>query len=274
MPGISDSSIRTCKTVAVVVSMYKEQLSTEEQISFKHLVHFLDRYDKYLTIPENLHLDYPGFKVKCFNSRFFKSIASYSKLLLSRQFYEAFIEYEYILIYQLDCLVFSDELIQWCDTGLDYIGAPWLKSGSRPYEGFSQVGNGGLSLRKIESFLKVIDSPRYFVVEPEEYWQDFYASKPKYGQYWDPLRKLRRRLRYFNARWRMSRYPKNEDYFWSREAEMFYPDFKVAPIEVGLRFSFERAPRFCFEQNNHRLPFGCHAWSKYDRDFWKPYLLK
>jgi hypothetical protein len=26
--------------------------------------------------------------------------------------------------------------------------------------------------------------------------------------------------------------------------------------------------------NNHRLPFGCHAWPRYDRMFWEPYLVK
>ena len=43
--------------------------------------------------------------------------------------------------------------------------------------------------------------------------------------------------------------------------------------DEGLRFSFEVAPRLCFELNGRRLPFGCHGWHRYDRTFWEPYLL-
>src|SRR5207237_10589092 len=62
--------------------------------------------------------------------------------------------------------------------------------------------------------------------------------------------------------------------FWSDESVKYYPGFKIASVELGLRFGFEVAPRVCFAQNNYTLPFGCHAWPKYDRDFWEPYLLK
>jgi hypothetical protein len=50
--------------------------------------------------------------------------------------------------------------------------------------------------------------------------------------------------------------------------EKFYRAF----AEYG--FSFEVAPRYCFKMNRERLPFGCHAWSKYDQEFWEPFLLK
>jgi len=44
-------------------------------------------------------------------------------------------------------------------------------------------------------------------------------------------------------------------------------------VEEGLRFAFEGAPRMCFELNQQKLPFGCHAWAKFDRSFWEPYLI-
>jgi small ligand-binding sensory domain FIST len=28
----------------------------------------------------------------------------------------------------MDCLVFSDQLLAWCNRGYDYVGAPWFKS--------------------------------------------------------------------------------------------------------------------------------------------------
>jgi len=67
---------------------------------------------------------------------------------------------------------------------------------------------------------------------------------------------------------------RHEDHFWSDEAIKYHPEFRVASTELGLRFAFEVAPRYCFELNNYTLPFGCHAWPRYDRNFWEPYLLK
>jgi len=48
----------------------------------------------------------------------------------------------------------------------------------------------------------------------------------------------------------------------------------VKTAEIAVSFSFEVGPRYCFEKNNKMLPFSCHAWAKYDRKFWEPYLLK
>jgi hypothetical protein len=62
--------------------------------------------------------------------------------------------------------------------------------------------------------------------------------------------------------------------FWADEAVTWVPEFRVASVEEGLRFAFEVAPRKCFELNAGQLPFGCHAWARYDRAFWEPYLLK
>ena len=49
--------------------------------------------------------------------------------------------------------------------------------------------------------------------------------------------------------------------------------FKVASLEEGLRFAFEVSPKTCYEMNGGKLPFGCHAWAKYDPEFWKAHLV-
>ena len=72
----------------------------------------------------------------------------------------------------------------------------------------------------------------------------------------------------------MKRFPYHEDVFWSFEAPKFDANFKVATAEEALPFAFEVAPRWCFEKNGRRLPFGCHAWPKYDREFWMEILNK
>ena len=68
-------------------------------------------------------------------------------------------------------------------------------------------------------------------------------------------------------------YGRHEDAFWSFDAERFSPGFRRATVDEGLRFAFESAPRRCFELTGHKLPFGCHAWERFDRAFWEPYLL-
>jgi hypothetical protein len=80
-----------------------------------------------------------------------------------------------------------------------------------------------------------------------------------------------------NVRWLMREFgkrPYNEDLFWAFKAQKLVQHFKIPTPQQAVAFSFEMAPRFCFQQNSKRLPFGCHAWSKYDRGFWEPYLLK
>jgi hypothetical protein len=280
MSNGTDLSIsHVLKTVAVVVPMHNRiELTPEEEISLRHLVHFLGSYDKYLVIPKSLEVNYPGFGIKRFDNNFFGSAKAYRKLMFSPKFYETFIDYKYILIYQLDCLVFSDQLTQWCKTDLDYIGAPWIKHKDAPYvsnlafEG--KVGNGGFSLRKIQSFLKVIYSQRYHI-EPVEYWKRYYASKPRYIQYMNLSKKFLKHLSIFNnARWELASYEGNDDKFFANRATYYYPEFKIAPVETALRFAFECVPQYCFKRNNYTLPFGCHAWHRYDRGFWEPYLLK
>jgi hypothetical protein len=267
------------KTVAVVIPLSnRETLTPDEEISFRHLVRFLGKYDKFLVVPQSLKVDYPGFRIMRFPNKFFGSAAAHMQLMLSRKFYQTFQGYKYILLYHLDALVFSDQLMQWCETDFDYIGPPFLTCPDSPWVKMPRVGNGGFSLRKIESFLKVIDSPRY-AVEPAQYWKTFCALKPKYVQYLNLPRKYLKYLHVCNsARWEMSRLHRvewrHEDHFWSDRAINYYPEFRVASVDLGLRFAFEVAPRHCFERNNYTLPFGCHAWPRYDRSFWEPYLLK
>ena len=263
------------KTVAIVVPLYnREELTPDEEISLRHLKHSLGHYDAYMLAPEGLRVNHPGFVVKRLDASFFGSVEANKRLMLSRTFYEAFVHYKYILLYQLDALVFSDRLEQWCDTDVDYIGAPWLQCEDSPRVTVPRVGNGGFSLRKVESFLKVFDSPEYGM-QPEHYWDKYFGSSPKHVQLVNLPRRYLKRLKAFNnVRREMSRYGHGEDRFWSDEAVKYHSGFKVAPFEMGLRFAFDVAPRLCFELNNRTLPFGCHAWPRYDKGFWEPFLLK
>jgi hypothetical protein len=263
------------RTVAVAITLSdRDTLTADEEISLRHAVRFLDRYDKYFIAPDGVRPPRPDIAVKRFPRQFFGSGAAHTRLMLSPRFYRAFDDYEYVLLYHLDALALDDRLEEWCASGLDFVGPPWLPCDDLPWVTVPGVGNGGFSLRRVESFLKVIHSPRRHV-DPDEYWTRFYAGKPRRVRYLNVWRKYLKYVPAFNgARWRMRHWRGNEDRFWSKEATRFYPEFKIASFEESLRFAFEAAPRLCLELNGGQLPFGVHAWPKYDRAFWEPHLLR
>jgi Protein of unknown function (DUF5672) len=278
--------------VAIVVPVYRDSLTDDESISLCHLERVLGTYDRYVFVPKGLRFGIDGFHRLSFPARFFQNQNTYSALMLSPRFYRAFRDYEYILVYQLDSLVFSDELDDWCDRGIDYVGAPWLhESWVRRLAGTSiAVGNGGFSLRNVGSFLRVLTSRRYWM-DPERYWRTFWADRPRHVRALKLPMRFATRLSLFNGvrsetrHWvrgshtfrtcerTVSSLMPAEDVWWSFQAQHYEPTFTIAAPEDALQFAFERHPRECFEQTGRRLPFGAHAWALYDRAFWEPYLL-
>lgn len=266
-------STEKMKKVAIVVPLSnRSELFPDEEISLRHLTHYLGHYDKYLIVPEELEIYIPGFELARFGVQYFGSAAANTQLMLSPQFYERFLAYEYIFIYHLDALVFSDQLEAWCDAGYDYIGPPWFPADDMPWVTEPGVGNGGFCLRKVESCLKVLNSSAYRL-DPDVYWQRV-KKKPLSEQLIRYPQKYLKKVRYLNnIRREIDQFDNNEDLFWWNRATHYYPEFKFAPIDVAMRFAFEGEPRQCYEQIGNQLPFGCHAWPKYDRAFWEQFLL-
>jgi hypothetical protein len=270
--------------VAIVVPLStRPALSEDEQISLRQLVHFLGGYDKYLIGPAGSPVRVDGFAFKPFPRKFFGSLAGINNLWYSPQLFEAFRDYKFIFYYHLDCLVLSDQLMEWCAADLDYIGPPWIPCADSPWVDRPRVGNGGFLLVKVESALKVLYN-RY-AMEPASYWRDLLARNSRRFlpciRLLQRVQRLRRRPavvdRILDA-WAANENPGlsglNSDLFWSDQAVNYYPGFKVASLEQGLRFGFEVAPRLCLQMNGGRLPFGCHAWPRYDRAFWEPFLVR
>ena len=221
--------------IAIVIPIYRSEFSDAERISLKQVVTVLGHYDIYFAMPYSLKINITGIQNECFSDSFFKSVKTYNSLMLDKQFYQRFIKYKYILIYQLDAFVFSDKLEFFCNMDFDYIGAPWL-NGAFYYlsqeKNIWRVGNGGLSLRKVQSSIELLSR------EDDEI---------------------------------LSTFKSNEDLFFSISQ---CKEFRTAPVEVALQFSFEAEVRKCFQLAGNKIPFGCHAWEKYDFDFWKPYIEK
>ncbi len=264
------------KPVAVVVPLYKSVLSAYEQIAFKQGLQTLKKHPIKIVKPVSLDISsllaaHPQPEVENFADDYFKSVQTYNRLMLSPEFYERFVDYEYILIYQLDAFVFRDELLEWCSKGFDYIGAPWRierdfssvtdriifslkkqlaiwfdlrdkRRGNQPMDVILKmtVGNGGFSLRKVQKMLDIVRNKRPKI---EEYLKQ---EGPLY----------------------------NEDIFFCIEMNRYFTQVSLPHWREALRFSVEDLPSKAFVLNGGQLPFGCHAWDIHEPDFWKLHFEK
>jgi len=250
--------------------MYKAALSLEERLSVDRAVETLGRHAICLIGPRHLcdHLKSlrrhygRGVQSSTFDTRYFAGIDGYNALMRSRRFYAAFASFSHVLIAQTDTLVLRDELEAWCQEDYSYVGAPWFAGGSQPRQPleFLGVGNGGFSLRRIADFLRVLGQPRRI--------PNFIKSqKGGTGDKGNTVRRIKHEwlLAYnFEPLFPTS----NEDFFWGILVPAACPFFRVPGLAAASRFAFEVEPRQLYALNGGQLPFGCHAWERYDRDFW------
>ncbi|MEO6498585.1 MAG: DUF5672 family protein [Mucilaginibacter sp.] len=253
---------------AVVIPLYKNSLSQLELVSVQQCFKVLGGHPIIAIKPESLVLPadmsaFPFTNVISFNDDYFKGIPGYNRLMLSADFYGAFLDYEYILIHQPDAFVFKDELQQWCSKDIDYVGPPWIRSTPKTnrvnqlkailqyykymYTGnkktglgdFAQlenrVGNGGFSLRRVKRFHTLCTT-------------------------------LALQIELYNHH---SGHLFNEDIFWSLEVKRNGHKFNIPNYKEALKFAFEIAPERARLLNNGQLPFGCHAWD-INIDYWRP----
>lgn len=283
----------------IVIPIYKkfESLETEELLSLSQCFTILNKYKIFYICPEGLEVDdyisyASSFKANCstkqFDPAYFQNIDGYNLLLRSSFFYCIFKEFDYFLVYQTDAFVFRDELLLWCNKGYDYIGAPW--NGTHFYDEVPLVGvgNGGFSLRNTKNSLTLLKKLRYLEVLEEFSRFNFKGIIPRLPRMLYKMLLSKNTLSLFEKN-----YSFQEDVFWGIAATkrlnsfscnsfilkclaaIFAKNtFKVAPLEIAIQFSFETEPKKMYKVNNNSTPFGCHAWEKYDRAFWKPYILK
>jgi hypothetical protein len=262
------------KKVCVVIPIYKSKLSAYEQISLDQCLKVLHKHPIFLVIPEKLEESFLGnpdvlsgqVRLKTFDNQFFKDIPAYNRLMKSPMFYKAFLDYKFLLIHQLDAFVFSDALEHWCNAGYDNIGAPLFEGHDFATKDSRLVGqgNGGFCLRNVRKCFAIASSFKRL-----NYKRNFDGGQKPF--YINLYRFLKHGL-LFNY----SGYPLqpiiNEDLFWAGLIPRVFPDFIVPEPEQAIGFSFELNPDVLLALNNGQLPFGCHAWWKYDLAFWKPFI--
>jgi hypothetical protein len=264
------------KRVAVTVPLASHpELLPDEEISLAHLRHHLGAYDRYVIAPQSMDVPHDDFQVVRFPDEYFGSANAQTRLMMTPAYYEAFSDYEFILTYQLDAIVFSDQLTEWCDSGYAFVSAPNYGLSER----YAWPCSGGFALRNVRSFLGVFESDRY-ATDPDEYWTRVAAGRSRAGRLLHLPRKYLKRLRRFNNVRRdidlflTGKGPWLEDEFFVLKGAHYNPDFRLPSVETALRFAFDENPRHAFELAGGRLPFGAHAWFKQDREFWEPHLLR
>lgn len=262
---------RNNKKVVVVIPIHSETPSKLELISFHQCFKVLGQHPIKILAPDGLDLSkykilVPYFEVIFINPIWQSSVEKYNKLKLSQFFYKLFADYEFLLTYELDAFVFKDELLSWSTKGYDYIGAPWFEGYDNPTDEFLGVGNSGFSLRNIKSMQRAL---RKIYIQEAAYHT--FGKKSKIAlqlSTWLNYMRI-----YFGENYTIQfAAHKNEDAFIAQIIATEIKDFKIAPVKEAIQFSFEVKPEFLYKINQNRLPMGCHAWWKYDSEFWKPFI--
>ncbi len=246
--------------VKILVPIYQTDLNEYEWFSLRHNLQVLAHWPVVFVRPRSVDISpvlshFPGTTQEAFDDKYFADIAGYNRLMLSADFYRRFQDVDYILVCQLDAYIFEDQLEQWCRCGYDYVGAPWtvpmhfrlplLKQWRQWFhskcrtEKDYKVGNGGLSLRKVASHLRVTQQLHDAIEE--------HLAKPRHWA--------------------------NEDLFLSLEVNKHGALFSYPTYEQALQFSFDRYPAVCYRDNGRCLPFACHGWYKGEaKHFWLPII--
>ena len=229
--------------VVIVIPTQKNSFNVFETIALRQLQKILPDYPKIFLLPDTADIkfldNWDGFWQKKMSDSFFSSIESYNRLCLSESLYECFADYDYMLIYQTDAFVFSDRLEEFCDMGYDYIGAP-VPFHHWPKHYPMRVGNGGFSLRKISSALRV----------------------------------LRHKGEVFEEANINGVLLSCEDMFWGFASTMPELNFITPDTDIAADFSTEYDFMGSYAKLNDRLPFGCHCWYRENFSHWWPIIMK
>lgn len=279
------------KTCCIVIPVYKPatRLSSSEELNVRQCLKVFAQLKFFFVHPESLDIgDYKNLggsqklniEFVAFNDRFFTSDREgYNKLLTSLDFYLTFKDFHFMLLVQTDSFIFRNELDIWMEKDFDYIGGPIVYDRFETAEELKHmvlIGNGGLSLRRISTFIKllkqnpIIRSGKRLAIQ---YWLENKNSPLKLAAKLISIPLMvvgfRNRLNYFSTHYNV-----HEDYFWCDYVAKKVKSFRVAPLEDAARFSLDGFPKEIMQVLNIGVPMGCHAWERYDKVFWEPKILE
>lgn len=256
---MENANTRKSNTFNIIVPVY-HKLEHFEEVSiralFSHLLSDKKR-DVWFILPEGdtgtreCLLDFlnkelnlkpnTDFYIKEYNKKLFKSKYTYSKLLLTHEFYKGWYDegYRKSFIYQTDCYLFRDEFDKWANTGYTFVGAPVVATNSDwgYYGGY--VGNGGFSMR---------DNYKLFLLLYREKDNKGNELWEKHGEEFETaVLEKNSDLKYIDF----------EDIFICRMlAKYTYVDIPSA--KEAAKFAFDRNPFECKDFYNVSCPMVAH----------------
>ncbi len=231
-----------------VVPAYKPELTAAETYSLLQLRRLLVR-NITLVCPKDLDVSaylshVPDLQIVRLPEEHFVSVESYNALMLQPWFYERFAkDYVWMLVHQLDAFLLKNQILEFCELGYDYFGAPWItgfpqyrfllnrwpmKMNARRF----RVGNGGLSLRHLE---KTVD----LLYRKQGHISNTFFMEDAFFGYWGSVDAC----------------------------------FHACPIEIAASFSLESHPEYWVKLTN-TLPMGFHGYGVWNQEFYKPLLDK
>jgi hypothetical protein len=218
--------------VAILLS-HTTRYTADEESTFRHVRHYLGRHDKYVVMPDSHAGIYPGLASVRLRNRLFGAARPHPALLRSEAFYRAFRAYEFLFVCHLDARICSDRLIEWCGAGYDCLPGP------------------GFSIRRVSSFLRVLDARRSSLRSCVE------ALLPLGAVQW------------YDNRRGAGCMP--EERFWSDGAAGHLPSFRIAPPDVAARLTSEPASEALrhgpASEVRLRAPREARAWEDVERRF-------
>ena len=255
-------------------------LGSHDIVFVTHQDCLLDEYEKIVRGEQGV------LRTEFFDKGYFDSTAHYSDLCFSEEFYLRFKQYEYMLICQTDAWVFRDELNYWCSRGYDYIGAPiyFPRNEQHFTDIFFGVGNGGFCLRRIGHCLKVVRHDRNrILLKPKAlmrmYWYYFLYNEAFTRSIFRRMtlvgKLFAKCLGFGNTAGFFIHNHINEDMLFGTWAKQSWglEDSNIPDEQTAARFAMELNAPQLYETLGGRLPFGCHAFEKWNyEDFWKNHI--
>ena len=272
--------------VRVVIPVHHYPLTQAEQAALERCLSVLHRYPICIVTPEGLDAEellrrHPQLQRETFADEYFVSAYSYNKFMLADEFYDRFAAYEYILVHQLDAFVFSDQLHDWCMSGYDYVGAPWIWSSRQPTLPYR------LYIGALRTLCRVIDRPNSADLPPDKFFQRQLCysagngglSLRRVARMREVLAKLHERANIYRAgkpaAW--AERPSGrlgEDVFFCVEANRYWRHVKTPGLGAAAQFAWETNPAIAARLTGGVLPFGCHGWNKLSLDQWRPVFAR
>jgi hypothetical protein len=264
------------KKLVINIIHHTNELSNLELKNLQNLLNLnKSKYDVVFTLPiwckeTKIVQEFKQVRFHFVDNKILNSNKSYNKFLISKEYYINFKNYNYLLLYQLDTWVFSLQLENILLNEFDFIGAPILSEDRHfPIEIIDGC-NGGVSIRKVDTFIKILDREYIFSL------YDLYSHIGFGNKINQPFKRLLKilfsRFIFFTKPNVLWPFHLNEDLFWTVIIPNKFSDFKISDFKTSMHFCFDQEPQFLYNLNNNELPLFAHAIEKYDFKFWEPFI--